>query len=91
MSDPIVTVKDYERDKIYRLNRRIDGLNDLLQTFENTKIQMQSKEKSKDIQQEIETCQKRIQKWWDLMSVKHSLPQDKELQVSFDKGDIFFA
>ena len=34
----IATVKEYERDKIYRLNRRLDGLYELLETIDNTKM-----------------------------------------------------
>ena len=44
----IATVKDYERNKIYRLHRRLDGLNELLETLDNTKIQIKNLENMKE-------------------------------------------
>lgn len=85
----IATVKEYERDKIYRLNRRLDGLYELLETIGNTKIEFESPEKlQEDIKKDIIDCKNRIQKWWNIIGEKYNLPKGEKFSVSFESGDI---
>ncbi len=74
----IVTVKEYKRDKIYRLNRRLDGLYELLETTDNTNISFENPEKMReDIKEDIVDCKNRIQKWWNIIGEKYNLPEGK--------------
>ena len=92
MSQPeiLATVKEYEREKIYRLNRRLDGLNELLETIDNTKIKLDNPNNLKqNINRDILVCKDRIQKWWNIIFAKYNLPQDKKVSVSFEDGRIY--
>ena len=85
----IATVKDYERNKIYRLHRRLDGLNELLETLDNTKIQIKNLENMKErIKSDIISCQNKKQKWWNIIGIKYKLPKNKRVSISFSSGDI---
>lgn len=42
-------IKDYERDKIYRLNRRMSALYNLLSTLDNSQIDFENLEKFEDL------------------------------------------
>lgn len=85
----IATVKEYERDKIYRLNRRLDGLYELLETIDNTKINFENPEKMReDIKKDIVDCKNRIQRWWNIIGEKYNLPEGENFSVIFASGDI---
>ena len=85
----IATVKEYERDKIYRLNRRLDGLYELLETIDNTKINFENPEKMREyVKEDIVDCKNRIQKWWNIIGEKYNLPEGENFSVIFASGDI---
>ena len=85
----IATVKEYEKDKIYRLNRRLDGLYELLETMDNTKIAFKTPEKlQEDVKKDIVDCKSRIQKWWDIIGKKYNLPPEETFSVSFESVEI---
>lgn len=87
--DTIVTVKENERKKIYRLNRRLDALNELLTTIDNTKIKFSDPVKMKDsIIRDIADCKVRIEKWWNIIGRKYNLPNDEQFTVLFRTGEI---
>lgn len=86
----LVVVKDYEREKIYRLNRRLDGLSELLEMINNTKIKFTDpKRLKKDIEKDISDCNFRIQKWWNIIVSKYKLPMNQALTVAFVDGCIY--
>ncbi len=73
-NEVIVKVEDYERNKIYRLNRRLDSLNELLEMLGNTQIQIPNSDSlSEKINRDIIDCKKRIQKWWNIIANKYNL------------------
>lgn len=87
----LIKVQEYERNKIYRLNRRIDGLNELLDMIPKTKIKL---EKNCDlleneIKKDIIDCKNKIQKWWNIIGYKYNLPTDKVFNFIYDSGEIF--
>lgn len=60
----LTTVKEYEREKVYRISRRIDALNNLLQTLDNTSINFDNLTELKfKINNDILMCQERQKKW----------------------------
>lgn len=86
-NEVIVKVEDYERNKIYRLNRRLDSLNELLEMLGNTQIQIPNSDSlSEKIKGDIIDCKKRIQKWWDIISDEYNLCG--EMVVSYETGEI---
>lgn len=86
----LAIVKDYEREKIYRLNRRLDGLQELLETIDNTKIKfLDSQAMKKNIEKDISECESRIQTWWNIIVQKYNLPVDQTFVVSFANGCIY--
>lgn len=89
MKKVFATVREYERDKIYRLNRKLDGLYELLETLDNTTIQFKNPEKlQEDIKRDIEDCKKKIQKWWNVIGQKYHLAGGQHFSVLFATGDI---
>ena len=86
----LTTVKEYEREKIYRISRRIDALNNLLQTVENTKISFDNLPELKlKINNDILMCQERQKKWWQIICKKYSLPEVKDIKVQVYTGEIY--
>lgn len=88
----IVTVEENERRKIYRLNRRLAGLNELLATIDNTKITFKDSENMKvSIKKDIIDCKNRINKWWNIIGEKYKLSKNKQFLVTYITGDIIEA
>lgn len=89
----LITVQEHERKKMYRLNRRVDGLKELLEMLNNTKIELERNSASMKvlIETDMKTCQARIQKWWNIIGKKYGLPTDKKFNFIYDTGEIFLA
>lgn len=87
----LVKVKEYERNKMYRLNRRIDGLNELLDMLPKTKIKLEKDYDllEKEIKKDIIDCKNKIQKWWNIIGCKYNLPTDKVFNFIYGSGEIF--
>lgn len=84
----VVTVLELERNKIYRLNRRLEALNELLFALDNSTIEFSNKEiLRKKLKDDIINCGKRIKNWWDIMSEKYNLCG--EMTISFETGNVF--
>lgn len=84
----LVVVKDYERDKIYRLTRRYEALINLLDTTV-------SKDKSdckfiQEIKDSLNDCERRQKNWWDRIYKKYNLEKysNHKLRISIFTGEI---
>lgn len=82
-------VKDYERDKIYRLSRRMSALNNLLSTLDNSQLDFENKEELKQkINQDINDCDQRMHDWWSVISKRYNL-QNINQDISNFKVNIY--
>ena len=92
-SEALIIVKDYEREKIYRLVRRQDALINLLNTIDNTEITLS--ENKDDFKQKIEKdiveCQNKQKLWWKVICKRYKLNENniQKLKVSIHTGEIF--
>lgn len=85
-NDHLVVVKNYERDKIYRLTRRHEALQNLLNTSYNKNSYFVQK-----IKDSLSDCEIRQKKWWEKIFQRYRLEKysNKKLRVSIYTGEIF--
>lgn len=92
-NEALIIVKDYEREKIYRLVRRQDALVNLLNTIDNTEIALS--ENRDDFKQKIEKdiveCQNKQKLWWKVICKRYNLDENiaHNLKISIYTGEVF--
>ncbi len=87
-----ITVKNYERDKLYRIVRRQLALKNLLYTIDNSDIDFEKgKETLKQkIENDIEKCELRKKRWWETIGKRYQLQINTEsFEVSLYNGCIY--
>ena len=91
MSKTNIQILGEEKDKIYRLNRRLDALTELLEKVDNGTLSVEVKntnDLANSLKNDIELCKTRIQKWWNIIIKKYNLPRDKKFMVYFESGEV---
>ena len=89
-SEYLTTVKEYEREKVYRLSRRLDALYNLLETIDNSYLNFENPDELKlRIKNDISRCKEKQNKWWRIICKRYSLPSEKTLKVQIYTGEIY--
>ncbi len=91
MRETNIQILGEEKDKIYRLNRRLDALTELLEKVNNGTLSVEVKDidtLASSLKNDIELCKARIQKWWNIIIKKYNLPRDKKFVAYFEKGEV---
>lgn len=86
----LTTVKEYEREKVYRLSRRLDALYNLLRTIDNSYLNFEKPDELKlRIKKDISRCKAKQNEWWEIICKRYSLPSKKNLKVQIYTGEIY--
>lgn len=86
----LTTIKEYEREKAYRLSRRLEALQNLLKTIDDSLLTFENPDELKlKIKNDISICEEKQNKWWEVIRKRYSLPIDKSLKVQIYTGEIY--